>query len=211
MSIAVWWTTLCLVSAVVVGSAQEASEASALVRQLGQFPASIDGRIQSNTGQPMPVEQRRDRIYIRLRMLAETAVPALQRGLTDPDVQVRKNVALYLEWEGGNYAKHAPMPLDLRPFLPQLAQALRDEDERVKALAAQALAHVGSAAAIAVPDLIRLLQDPSDGLRNSACIGLAGIGRAARAALPALRRALMTDPSITVRGFAHRAIERIDR
>jgi hypothetical protein len=32
------WTTLCLVSAVVVGSAQEAS---ALVRQLGQFPAAI--------------------------------------------------------------------------------------------------------------------------------------------------------------------------
>ena len=206
-----WWTTLCLVSAVVVGSAQEASEASALVRQLGQFPASIDGRIQSNTGQPMPVEQRRDRIYIRLRMLAETAVPALQRGLTDPDVQVRKNVALYLEWEGGNYAKHAPIPLNLRPFLPQLARALRDEDERVKALAAHALAHIGSAAAIAVPDLIRLLGDPSDGLRNSACIGLAGIGPAARAALPALRRALMTDPSITVRGFAHRAIERIDR
>jgi len=88
---------------------------------------------------------------------------------------------------------------------------LRDEDERVKALAAHALAHIGSAAAIAVPDLIRLLGDPSDGVRNSACIGLAGIGPAARAALPALRRALMTDPSITVRGFAHRAIERIDR
>ena len=204
------WATLCLVSTVVVGSAQEASEASALVRQLGQFPAAIDNRISKGTGQKPPAEQRRERIYLRLRTLADTALPALQRGLTDPDVQVRRNVALYLEWEGGNYGKHAPMPLNLRPFLPQLAQALRDEDERVKALAAQALAHVGSAAAIAVPDLIRLLGDPSDGLRNSACIGLAGIGPAARAALPALRRAL-TDPSITVRGFAYRAIERIDR
>jgi HEAT repeat protein len=119
-------------------------------------------------------------------------------------------VALYLGEEGGNYAKHAPMPLNLRPFLPQLAQALRDEDERVKALAAQALAHVGSAAAIAVPDLIRLLEDPSEGLKNSACIGLAGIGPAARGALPALRRAL-THSSYHVRGFAHRAIERIER
>ena len=204
------WTTLCLVSAVVVGSAQETSEASALVRQLGQFPAAIDGRISKNTGQPLPAEQRRENIYIRLRTLAETAVPALQRGLTDPDVQVRRNVALYLEWEGGNYAKHAPMPLNWRPFLPQLAQALRDEDQRVKALAAQALAHVGSAAAIAVPDLIRLLGDSGEGLRNSACIGLAGIGPAARDALPALRRAL-TDSSTDVRGFAHRAIARIER
>jgi HEAT repeat protein len=206
-----WWTTLCLVSAVVVGSAQEASEASALVRQLGQFRAAIAPGVQSNTGQRPLVEQRRERIYIRLRTLADTAVPALQRGLTDPDVQVRRNVALYLGEEGGNYAKHAPMPLNLRPFLPELAQALRDEDERVKELAAQALAHIGSAAAIAVPDLIRMLEDSSEGLRNTACIGLAGIGPAARAALPALRRALMTDPSITVRGFAQRAIERIDR
>jgi HEAT repeat protein len=204
------WTTLCLVSAVVVASAQEPSEASGLVRQLGQFPAAIDGRISKNTGQQLPAEQRRESIYIRLRTLAETAVPALQRGLADPDVQVRRNVALYLGWEGGNYAKHAPMPLNLRPFLSQLAQALRDDDERVKALAAQALAHVGSAAAIAVPDLIRMLGDPSHGLRNSACIGLAGIGPAARAALPALRRAL-TDPSMNVRGFAYRAIERIEQ
>ncbi len=126
-----WWTTLCLVSAVVVGSAQAASEASALVRQLGQFRAAIAPGVQSNTGQRPLVEQRRERIYIRLRTLADTAVPALQRGLTDPDVQVRRNVALYLEEEGGNYAKHAPMPLNLRPFLPELAQALRDEDERV--------------------------------------------------------------------------------
>lgn len=146
---------------------------------------------------------------MRLRTLAAAAVPALQRGLTDQDVQVRRNVALYLGWEGGNYAKHAPMPLDLRPFLPQLVQALRDEDERVKELAAQSLAHAGADAAAAVSDLVRLLEDPRESLRNSACIGLAGIGPAARTALPALRRAL-TDPSNDVRRFAQLAINRIN-
>jgi HEAT repeat protein len=205
-----WLTLFLLASTMVAGSPQDASEASGLVRQLGQFPAALAPTIQSNTGQPMPAEQRREAIYLRLRVLAEAAVPALQSGLTDTDVQLRRNVALYLGFEGGNYAKHAAAPLDLKPFLSQLVLALRDEDQRVKELAAQALQHLGSDAAIAVPELVRLLVDPSEGLRNSACIGLAGIGPAARDALPALRRAL-ADPSNDVRRFAQRAIDRIDR
>jgi len=168
----------------------------------------MDPRVQGNTGLPTPIEQRREAIYVRLRAFGELAVPALRGGLTDADVQVRRNVALYLGWEGGNYAKHGAAPLDLKPFLPQLVGALRDEDARVKALAAQALEHVGADAVVAVPDLVRLLEDPSEGLRNSACIGLAGIGPAARDALPALRRAL-SDPSSDVRRFAQRAIDRI--
>ena len=127
----------------------------------------------------------------------------------DTDVQIRRNVALYLGEEGGNYAKRAPAPFDLRPFLPQLVKALRDQDQRVKELAAQALQHIGPVAAIAVPDLIRLLEDAAEGLRNSACIGLAGIGPAAHEALPALRRAL-ADRSNDVRRFAQRAIDRIE-
>jgi HEAT repeat protein len=199
---------LFLAAAVVAVGGQDASDALGLVRQLGQFPAAMDPRIQKNTGQRMPAEQRREAVYVRLRALAESAVPALQRGLMDADVQVRRNVALYLGWEGGNYAKHAATPLDVKPFLPQLVIALRDQDERVKALAAQALEHVGADAVVAVPDLVRLLEDPSEGLRNSACIGLAGIGPAARDALPALRRAL-ADPSNDVRRFAQRAIDKI--
>ena len=202
------WVAFFLAAAVVAGAAQGASEAPGLVRQLGQFPAAIDPRVQSNIGQRMPDEQRREAVYVRLRALAQSAVPALQRGLTDADVQVRRNVALYLGFEGGNYAQHAATPLDVRPFLPQLVMALRDQDERVKALSAQALEHVGVDAVVAVPDLVRMLEDPSEGLRNSACIGLAGIGPAARDALPALRRAL-TDPSNNVRRFAQRAIDKI--
>jgi hypothetical protein len=202
------WLVAFLAAAVVAGAAQDTSEAVGLVQQLGQFPAAMDGRIQSNTGQLMPAEQRREAVYLRLRALAESAVPALQRGLADADVQVRRNVALFLGFEGGNYAKHAATPLDVKPFLPQLVIALRDQDERVKELSAQALEHVGADAVVAVPDLVRLLEDPSEGLRNSACIGLAGIGPAARDALPALRRAL-ADPSNDVRRFAQRAIDKI--
>lgn len=174
-----------------------------LVRLLGQFPAEIDPRVSRS-----PAEQEREAVYVRLRTLGAAAVPALRRGMTDADVQVRRNVALYLNFEGGNYAKHAPEPLDLRPLLPSLAGALRDGDERVMAMSAQALAHVGPDAVMALPDLLRLLTDAREGLRNSACIGLAGIGPAARDALPALQRAL-TDPSVDVRRFAQRAIDRI--
>ena len=78
------------------GSAQDASEATALVHELGQFQAEIDGRIQKPTGQPMPVEQRREAIYVKLRALGGAAVPALQRGLTDTDVHPAAREALPL-------------------------------------------------------------------------------------------------------------------
>ncbi len=189
-------------------SEQGPSDPSALVQQLGGFPAAIDARIQKPGGQPMPVEQQREAIYIRLRALGASAIPALQGGLVDADVGLRRNVALYLGWEGGNYARHAPQPLDLKPFVPQLTGALRDADDRVKELSAQALGHAGPDALIAVPGLVRLLEEPGEGVRNSACIGLAGIGPAARDALPALRRAL-ADPRPNVQRLAQRAIERI--
>jgi HEAT repeat protein len=191
---------------VVGGSGQP--DVSELVRQLGGFPAAIDGRVNSTTGGPPPQEQQRTAIYVQLRTLGAAAIPALTKGLADPDVRIRRNVALYLTWEGGNYSKHAPEPLDVRPFVPALVRALRDADERVAGLAGHALAHAGSAAAVAVPDLLRLLADPREGLRNSACIGLAGIGPAAADAVPALQRAL-SDPSQDVRRFAQRALDHI--
>jgi hypothetical protein len=209
---------VALISAVLAVSAQDVGDASELIRQLAEFPAAIDARIQSNTGSVgrpfsppvllMPAEQQRADIYAKLLALADRAQPALQSGLTGADVQVRRNVALYLALKGASYVK--PAPLNLKPFLAQLVVALHDSDTRVKELAAQALGHVGADAAVAVPDLIRLLEDPGEGVRNSACIGLAGIGPAARDALPALRRAL-SDPIDNVRRFAQRAIEKIQQ
>ena len=128
-----WCVALVLAAASVAGSAQDASEATVLVRQLGQFQAEIDGRIDKRTGQPMPVEQRREAIYVKLRILGGEAIPALQRGLTRPGRPDQRNVALYLSFEGGNYAKHAAAALDVTPFLPQLVVALRDGDELVTA------------------------------------------------------------------------------
>lgn len=188
------------------GSAQDSGDATALVRQLGQFEAGLDPRIQSDTGLPMPAEQQRAAVWAKLRALDDQAIPALQQGLTSPDVQIRRNVALYLLMESLNTPRRAP--LDLKVFLTQLLAALRDSDQRVKELTAQAVGNVGADAAAAVLDLLRLLEDPEPGLRNSACIGLAGIGPAARDALPALQRAL-SDPSNDVRRFAQRAIDRI--
>ena len=179
------------------------AEAAELVSRLGEFDASISAFVRR-----APNEVIRETMYVRLREMEPRAISALRTGFGDSDVPVRRNVALYLNWEGGNYSKHASGPLDLKPFVSQLVTALRDPDERVKELSAQAIAHLGIDGAVAVPDLMRLLADASEGLRNSACIALAGIGPAASAALPALRRAL-SDPSSDVRKFAQNAIDKI--
>jgi hypothetical protein len=55
---------------------------------------------------------------------------------------IRRNVALYLVAQGDGYVR--PSPVDVKPFLSQLVVALRDDDERVNELAAQALGHIGA-------------------------------------------------------------------
>lgn len=185
-----------------------AADPAQLVQQLGAFPASIPAGAPSN-GRLPAVEQQRSETYQQLRALDAAAVPALSHGLADADARVRRGVALYLEWAGGNYGRIAARPLDLRPYLSPLAAALRDSDQRVKELSAEAIGLIGPAASIAVPDLVRMLEDPAEGLRNTACVGLAGIGPPAKGALPALRKAL-ADPSKDVRQFAQHAIDKIE-
>ncbi|HEY5550776.1 MAG TPA: HEAT repeat domain-containing protein, partial [Opitutaceae bacterium] len=176
---------------------------------LGQFPAAIPGTVPSNGVLP-PTEQRRREIYDRLWSLGSMALPALCRGLADSDVQVRRNVALFLGVAGGDWYDRGRARLDIKDCVPSLARALADSDGRVRELAAQAVGASGAAGVSAVPALIVLLGSPSEGDRNTACIGLAGIGTAAKDALPALKKAL-SDPSADVRSFAKRAIERIER
>jgi HEAT repeat protein len=148
-------------------------------------------------------------MYDELRLLGDASVPAIVAGLSDPDVQVRRNVALFLGAAGGSW--HAPQKprLDLRPYLSALTAALSDADNRVRGLSAQTIGIIGPGASSAVPALIALLAKPDEGNRGSACIGLAGIGPSARAALPALRQTL-SDPSANVRFFAARAISKIE-
>ena len=72
-------------------AAQVLRSAEELVQALGQFPAGIPA-----TGASSPLEQHRLEIYDRLWSLGPTAPTALCHGLGDPDVQVRRNVALFL-------------------------------------------------------------------------------------------------------------------
>jgi len=180
-----------------------------LVQALRQLPAGIPGGAPS-TGVLPPIEQLRHDIYDRLWTLGSTAVPALCRGLADPDVQVRRNVALFLGAAGGDWYERGRPRLPINQCVPALAKALDDTDNRVRELAAQAVGATGAAGVSAVPALIRLLASPSEGDRNAACIGLAGIGPAAKDALPVLKKAL-ADLSTDVQRLAARAIERIER
>ncbi|MBK5295534.1 MAG: HEAT repeat domain-containing protein [Vicinamibacteria bacterium] len=187
----------------------DSTQAERLLQQLREFPAALPGIARSD-GSRDPVEERRRAVYLQLREIGKDALPALAaRGLSHPDVQIRRNVALFLSVAAGGWSDLSQPKLDIHPCLSSLIEAVADTDARVRQLAAQAIGAIGSPAAPAVPVLVKLLTDPDEGSRNSACIGLTGIGPPARDALPALRRAL-SDPSGDVRRFAQRAIKRID-
>jgi HEAT repeat protein len=180
------------------------SRAEELVRELRQFPAALQP-----AGRTTALEERRTRVFQELRMLGPASLPALIAGLADPDVQIRRNVALFLNIAAGKWSASPDPRLNIRPALSALITASHDADSRVRGLAAQAIGTIGPDAARAVPALIALLANPDEGSRNSACIGLTGIGPRAKDALPALRKAL-SDPSPDVQHFAQRAISAIE-
>ena len=185
-----------------------AHRAAARVQDLRQFPAALPATARSD-GRPDPTEEQRRRVYDELLALGSAAIPALIDGLTDPDVQVRRNVALFLNVSAGTWNKSFGRKLDIRRCLQSLIAALKDTDARVRELAAQAIGSIGTDASAAVPALIVLLASSDEGSRNTACIALTAIGPRAREALPALRKAL-SDPSADVRRFAKEAISTIE-
>jgi HEAT repeat protein len=184
------------------------SVGDSLVQQLRPLPTPLPATGRSD-GSIDPIELQRREVYGQIRKLGNDALPALARGLNDPDVRLRKNVALALGALAGTWWDASVPAMDIRPLLGELIGALKDEDASVRAWSAQAIGAIGSDAAPAVPALIALLANSDEGSRNSAGIALHGIGPAARDALPALRKAL-EDPSVNVRRFAKRAIERIE-
>jgi HEAT repeat protein len=163
--------------------------------------ARSDGRID-------PLEQRRSEITASLRGLGDEAIGALARALGDVDVQMRRNAALVLIDLGGGYSAEAQTKVNTLSALSALIQATRDSDRDVRGWAAHAIAEIGPRAQPAVPALVTLLRDTEEGPRDTACIALGNIGPGAAEALPALQLAL-TDPRPNVRGFAQRAIDRI--
>jgi HEAT repeat protein len=198
-----------MVPAAMYSQSAETSGVTRLVEELRQFPASLPGMAPSNGVLPA-TEQRRRTIYDQLWKLGPEAIPALNRGLADPDVQIRRNVALFLNVAGGGWYERTRPRMDIRGCLAALIAALADSDARVKELAAQAVGAIGPEASPAVPALIALLGSADEGSRNSACIGLTGIGPSAREALPELRKAI-SDRSPDVQRFARRAIDAIEK
>ncbi len=187
----------------VQGSADE------VVKQLRELPTPLPGMARSDGTIPR-IEQRRRELYRQLRQLGDDALPALARGLSDPDVRIRRNVALVLNVLAGGWFDSSQPKVNIRVCLRALVAALKDSDASVRGWAAQAIGEIGPDAAEAIPALVTLLRNEDEGSRNSACIALRGIGGAAKEALPALREAL-SDSSANVRGFAGRAIESIQR
>jgi hypothetical protein len=98
-----------------------------LVQALGEFPAAFPG-IAPSTGVPSPIERRRREIYDRLWSLGPTALPTLCRGLADPDVQVRRNVALFLGVAGNDWYDRGRPRLAITHCAPALVGALEDSD-----------------------------------------------------------------------------------
>ena len=204
--------TLCicaLLAMAEVSASPLQARADELVQQLRELPTPLPGLAPGN-GQIPPIEQRRRQLYREIRQLGADALPALQRGLRDNDVRIRRNVAIIFNALAGGYRVEELRPkLDIRNSLPTLLTALDDGDSNVRGWSAQAIGGIGPDAVDAVPALIRLLKNYSDeGSRNSACIALRGIGPAAKEALPALEDAL-SDSNEHVRGFARRAIDSI--
>jgi HEAT repeat protein len=189
-----------------LSSAQTPAEA--IVRQLRDLPTPLPATPHSD-GSIDPVEQRRHELYDQLRLLGDDALPALSNGLLDPDVRLRRNVALVLNVLAGGWFERSWYRTNIRPCLPALMKALGDNDADVRAWSAQAIGDIGPDAAEAVPALIALLRNQDVGSRNSAAIALRGIGPEAKSALPALREAL-SDPNKDVRRFAAAAIEKIE-
>jgi len=182
--------------------------ADALIQELRELPAAIGPEIRSD-GRPIPEEVQRHRVYEQLRDLgSKVALPALARALADPDVQVRRNVALFLTVYAGGWDDPSEPRVNITACLPALIAALKDDDARVRQLSAQAIGEIGPGAAAAMANLVALLADRDEGTRNSACMGLAGLGSAATKAIPALKKALK-DPSADVRRSAQQAIDQI--
>jgi len=176
-----------------------------LIEQLRGLPTPLSS---SGVG---AAEQKRREIFEQLLVHGADAVPSLVRGLRDPNVNLRRNVAITLQALGGGWwpFECGARRVDTSAALSALVTALSDPDSDVRAWSAQAIGDIGSAAVTAVPALIELLRSTDEGSRNSACLALRKIGPAAIDALPALREAL-SDPSSHVRRFAQMAIDSIE-
>ncbi len=111
------------------------------------------------------------------------AVPRLTEALSQPNPQIRLEVARSLAKLGGRASSS----------VPALVQCLgHDESRPVRIASAIAVSEMGTAGHAAIPQLMALAQDSSAEGRRTAMYCLGRMGTASSAALPNLQRVLQT-------------------
>src|SRR5215475_8703777 len=98
-----------------------------LVQQLRDLPTPLPSTVPGN-GKLREIERHRRELYRQIRQLGTDALPALQRGLHDDDVRIRRNVALVLNALAGGGVEELRPKLDVLSSLPELIAALDDTD-----------------------------------------------------------------------------------
>jgi HEAT repeat protein len=135
------------------------------------------------------------------RSITLRAVAALRRALEDKDPRVRSRAAVSL-WAPTRPAHPAPDP---KPPVADLIFALqRDDNPRVRGVAAYALGRSGENPDAVVPALIGALKEDS-AVRGEAAEALGKIGAKPKVVVPALIGALK-DKNDGVRGVAARSL-----
>ena len=153
----------------------------------------------------------------RIGVLPEAAADLLAEGLASADNAVRARTAESLGDIGGAAAEVAAALADAAGddndrvrakavealgkigesaaeiAVPRLVRALKDPDNWVSALAAEALGEMGAGADGAVPALVRSLRHVNPLVRANAAEALGKLGPAAATAVPALERAARDD------------------
>lgn len=166
---------------------------------------------------------------------AKDTLPALQKALTDPEARVRLDAAeaMFLINQHGAARGAAARALQAedpevradaagrlgyvfgvraKPAIPQLVQALWDDDAFVRSCAAEALGRIGPEAKEAIPALTVVLKTEGgeDSAYSAAAEALGRIGPEARSAVPFLR-AMLQHPDSYVRVNAALALWHIDK
>jgi len=145
-----------------------------------------------------------------VQRLGVAAFPDILTAIRHPNPRIREDaiIAVYALSVGTSYVRP-----DLTEAIPELIEALKDEDVFVRQWAATTitdLAHfLGPALQGAVPNLIDTLQDEYESVREWSAKALGAIGPAADAAVPFLDRALADDVQ-GVRTEAAEALNAID-
>ena len=135
-----------------------------------------------------------------LREMGPDAVPALVKGLKNPDAKMREESARTLAFIGP----------DAKGAVEALIEALKDSEPPVRSNSAWALGEIGSAAVAAIPALIAALDDEEDSVRDFAIQALGAFGPAAADALPKLKIIAKNDTNTLIRESAQEAVDAIE-